>query len=111
MPARVEYNGVFNGTVTTTVIEEPEPGRVAEIRSLRVANIDTAAVTLTLYYDDNGTTRTIQKVTIEADETCYFNEIYLDRDNRKLTGVLAAEPATSNPQFTAAVMIHNPDVS
>lgn len=62
-------DGALNGTTDVTVAAAPASGYRRVIKSVFIENKDTAAVTITVKYDNNGTQRTIAKVTLQVGDT------------------------------------------
>jgi len=62
-------DGALNGTTDVTAVAAPAASTRRIIKSLYIENRDTAAVTLTIKYDNNGTQRTIAKVTLQVGDT------------------------------------------
>jgi hypothetical protein len=66
-------DGALNGTNQVTVVAAPAASTRRTIKSITIENRDTAAVTVTLSYDNNGTLRTIAKVTLAVGDTWTLN--------------------------------------
>ena len=62
-------DGALSGTTSVTLVAAPAASTRRIIRGLTIANIDTAAVTITVSYNDNATLRTICKVTLNVGDT------------------------------------------
>ena len=62
-------DGALNGTSDVTVIAAPAAGYRRIIKGITIENKDTAPVTLTIKYDNNGTQRVIAKVTLSVGDT------------------------------------------
>lgn len=62
-------DGALTGTVDATVVSAPASGYRRIIKQIFIENKDTAAVTVTVKYDNNGTQRTIAKVTLSVGDT------------------------------------------
>jgi hypothetical protein len=62
-------DGVLNGTSSVTLVAAPASSTRRVIKNITIENRDTAAVTLTISYDNNGTLRTIAKVTLNVGDT------------------------------------------
>lgn len=63
-----ENDGALNGTSDVTLVSAPASSTRRIIKSISIYNRDTAAVTVTIKYDNNGTTRILAKVTLGVDE-------------------------------------------
>ncbi len=59
----------LNGTTPVTLVAAPAAATRRVIKTLTIANIDTAPITLTLSYNDNSTLRTVVKVTLAVNDT------------------------------------------
>lgn len=62
-------DGVLNGTSDVTVVAAPAANYRRVIKGITIENKDTAPVTITVKYDNNGTQRTIAKVTLNVGDT------------------------------------------
>lgn len=62
-----------NNTTAVTITPAPSSGVNREIFTITVYNKDTAAATLTIYYDDNGTTYTVFKSTLSVGDTVIYS--------------------------------------
>jgi hypothetical protein len=66
-------DGALNGTSQVTVVAAPAASTRRTIKSITIENRDTAAVTVTLSYNNNGTLRTIAVVTLAVGDTWTLN--------------------------------------
>ena len=62
-------DGALSGVTDVTVVSAPASGYRRIIKGIFIENKDTAAVTITVKYDNNGTQRTIVKVTLNVGDT------------------------------------------
>ena len=62
-------DGALNGTTSVTLVAAPAASTRRVIRSITIENRDTAAVTLTISYNNAATLRTIAKVTLNVGDT------------------------------------------
>lgn len=62
-------DGALTGTTDATVVAAPASGYRRIIKKIFIENKDTAAVTITVKYDNNGTQRNIVKVTLAVGDT------------------------------------------
>jgi len=62
-------DGALNGTSAVTLVAAPGASTRRVIKSITIENKDTAAVTLTISYNNNATLRTIAKVTLNVGDT------------------------------------------
>lgn len=83
-------DGALNGTSQVTVVAAPGASTRRTIKSITIENRDTAAVTVTLSYDNNGTLRTIAKVTLAVGDTWTLNGTF------DTTGAFKQTPASVN---------------
>lgn len=62
-------DGALNGTNSVTLVAAPAASTRRTIKTITIENKDTAAVTLTVSYNNNSTLRTIAKVTLNVGDT------------------------------------------
>ena len=62
-------DGALNGTASVTLVAAPAASTRRTIKSITIENKDTAAVTITVSYNNNSTLRTIAKVTLNVGDT------------------------------------------
>lgn len=62
-------DGALNGTNAVTLVAAPASSTRRVIKSITIENKDTAAVTITVSYNNNSTLRTIAKVTLNVGDT------------------------------------------
>jgi len=62
-------DGALNGTNSVTLVAAPASSTRRTIKTITIENKDTAAVTLTISYNNNSTLRTIAKVTLQVGDT------------------------------------------
>jgi hypothetical protein len=62
-------DGALNGTSAVTLVAAPGASTRRVIKTITIENKDTATVTLTISYNNNGTLRTIAKVTLNIGDT------------------------------------------
>jgi len=62
-------DGALTGGTDATVVAAPASGYRRVIKKIFIENKDTAAVTITVKYDNNGTQRNIVKVTLQVGDT------------------------------------------
>jgi len=62
-------DGALNGTSQVTLVAAPAASTRRIIKSVYIENKDTAAVTITVTYNNNSTLRTIAKVTLSVGDT------------------------------------------
>lgn len=80
-------DGALNGTTPVTLAAAPASSTRRIVRSVSIANIDTAPVTVTVSYNDNGTLRTIAKVTLAVGDTWTLDATFDTSGNTKFSGV------------------------
>jgi hypothetical protein len=66
-------DGTFNGTSGVTIVPAPSASTRRLVKSITIENKDTAPITFTLSYDNNGTLRTIVNVTLQVGDTWTTN--------------------------------------
>lgn len=67
-------DGTLNNTADVILVAAPSSSTRRMIRSIFIYNRDTASVTVTLKYDNNGTQRIFRQVTLAAGATYTFKE-------------------------------------
>jgi hypothetical protein len=95
----------LNGATAVDVVAAPAASTRRLIRTLTICNIDTASVTVTVQYNDNGTIYPMFVRTLAVNETLAIGMrmvAVLDATTRKLQAKLSGAPATTNPTCTAA---------
>lgn len=96
-------NFALNGATPVTLVASPAASTRRLIRNITVHNRDTAAVTLTVRYVDDATTRQLYKVTLQPDSTWVCNTVIVLADtNDSVTALLSGAAATTNPDGIAA---------
>ena len=78
-------DGALNGTTAVTVVAAPASSTRRVIKSITIENKDTAAVTITVSYNNNGTLRTIAKVTLNVGDTWTTNGTFDTNGSLKQT--------------------------
>jgi len=78
-------DGAFNGTSPITIVAAPAAATRRIIKSITIENRDTAAVTITLSYDNNSTLRTIARVTLQVGDTWTTTGTFDTNGNLKQT--------------------------
>ena len=76
-------DGALNGTSAVTLVAAPAASTRRTIKSITIENKDTAAVTLTISYNNNSTLRTIAKVTLAVGDTWTTDGSYDTNGNLK----------------------------
>ena len=62
-------DGALNGTTSVTLVAAPASSTRRVVKNITIENKDTAAVTITVSYNNNSTLRTIAKVTLNVGDT------------------------------------------
>lgn len=62
-------DGALNGTNSVTLVAAPSAGFRRTVKNITIENKDTAAVTITVSYNNSATLRTIAKVTLQVGDT------------------------------------------
>jgi hypothetical protein len=78
-------DGVLNGTSQVTLVAAPAASTRRVIKSITIQNRDTAAVTVTVKYNNNGTLRNIAVVTLAVGDTWTLNGAFDDEGSLKQT--------------------------
>lgn len=78
-------DGALNGTNAVTVVAAPASSTRRVIKSITIENKDTAAVTITVSYNNNSTLRTIAKVTLNVGDTWTTNGTFDTNGSLKQT--------------------------
>lgn len=62
-------DGTLNGTTSVTLVSAPSSSTRRLVKSIYITNTDSVAVGITVYFNNNGTLRTIAKVTLAVGDT------------------------------------------
>jgi hypothetical protein len=76
-------DGALNGTSSVTLVAAPAASTRRTIKAITIENKDTAAVTVTISYNNGGTLRTIAKVTLQVGDTWTTDGTYDTSGNLK----------------------------
>ena len=96
-------DGALNGTTEVTLVAAPGAGVVRTVQTIFIYNCDTAAVTVTVQYDNGGTDRIMLKATLAVGETLRLDgPIVLDETDTLIEAKLAGAVAATNPSFVAS---------
>lgn len=76
-------DGALNGTTPVTLVAAPASSTRRVIKSISIQNKDSASVTLTISYDNNGTARQLAKVTLAENDTWTTDGVYDTNGNLK----------------------------
>jgi len=99
-------DGALNGTSQVTLVAAPAASTRRTIKSITVENKDTAAVTVTISYNNNGTLRTLYKVTLNVGDTWTTDGTFDTFGSLKGTGY-----GTMSQQNANAVVITGGSIS
>jgi len=69
-------DGALNGTTSVTLVASPAAATRRVVKNITIFNKDTAAVTVTVSYNANGTLRNIAKVTLAVGDTWTLEGAY-----------------------------------
>lgn len=69
-----EQDGAGNGTTVVTLVSAPGASTSRKLNYLSIRNRDTAAIQITLQYNNNSTTREILKITLSVDDSLIFSD-------------------------------------
>ena len=89
-------DGALNGTSSVTLCSAPAASTRRVINTITVENRDTAAVTVTIYYNNNGTLRIIAKVTLQVGDTWTTDGSYDTNGQLKTTVSSVAVTSIAN---------------
>ena len=89
-------DGALNGTSSVTLVAAPAASTRRTIKTITIENRDTAAVTLTVSYNNNGTLRTIAKVTLQVGDTWTTDGEYDTTGSLKTVGGTVAVANIAN---------------
>lgn len=78
-------DGALSGTADVTLVAAPASGYRRVIKYMTIENRDTAAVTLTIKYDNNGTQRILDQVTLQVGDAWSTEGTYDANGNLKTT--------------------------
>lgn len=91
-------DGALNGTSSVTLVSSPSASTRRQIKTITIENKDTAAVTITVSYNNNSTLRTIAKVTLQVGDTWTTDGTFDTNGNLKSAvggGTMALQNANS----------------
>lgn len=94
-------SGSLNGTTPVTIVSAPASGYRRTIKQIWIENADTAAITTTVYFNNNGTNSNIAKVTLNVADTWTLNGTF--DTNGSLKQTLGTINLTSGVTGTLAV--------
>jgi hypothetical protein len=92
-------DGALNGTSAVTLVAAPGSSTQRVIKWITIQNKDTAAVTVTITYNNSaggGTTRQIAKVTLAANDTWTLDGTFTTSGGLKAGGVTGPGSSTDN---------------
>lgn len=89
-------DGALNGTSSVTLVAAPAASTRRTIKSITIENRDTAAVTLTISYNNSSTLRTIAKVTLQVGDTWTTDGAYDTTGSLKTVGGTVAVANIAN---------------
>jgi len=89
-------DGALNGTSSVTLVAAPGASTRRTIKSITIENRDTAAVTLTISYNNSSTLRTIAKVTLQVGDTWTTDGAYDTTGSLKTVGGTVAVANIAN---------------
>lgn len=93
-----------NSTTPVTVVAAPAASTQRQVKLLTIQNADTVSATVTLRYNDNGTTRVIVKVALSANDTLVYTDgegfRVIDTSGEIKTSALASTVADTGVLFT-----------
>ncbi|NCA29047.1 MAG: hypothetical protein EBS92_07260, partial [Proteobacteria bacterium] len=73
--SELSSDGQLNGTTDVTLVSAPASGVKRAIKSITIYNRDTAAVTVSIKFDNGGTQRILQRVQLVSGETWHSDEL------------------------------------
>ncbi len=73
--SELSSDGQLNGTTDVTLVGAPASGVKRAIKSITIYNRDTAAVTVSIKFDNGGTQRILQRVQLVSGETWHSDEL------------------------------------
>ncbi len=76
-------DGILNGSSNVTLVASPSGSNKRVIKYITIQNDDTAAVTVSIQYDDNGTFRNIAVVTLQVNDSWTTDGTYDTNGNIK----------------------------
>lgn len=88
-----------NNTTAVDIVAAPASSTYRQLKTLTFYNADTASVTVTIRYNDNGTTYTIVKVTLPT----LYHLVYTDTDGWSVYDTAGAKAAVQSLVLTGHV--------
>lgn len=98
----ISQNGVSNSGTAVTVVTAPGASTQRSLKYLNIRNRDTAAVTVTVQYNDNTTIREMLVVTLSVDDTLE----YLDTDGWSVINTSGQKKSIASLSAGTAVIGH-----
>src|SRR3990167_4785019 len=92
-----QQTGAMTSDTAVTLIAAPQAG-VREVQSVDIYNADTASVTVTLTKVDNGTSRTLTKITLATGDT-----LHVDKNGVATVNSAGNEPTSDSFSYGDAV--------
>jgi len=90
-------DGVLNGTADVTVCSAPATSTRRIVKAMTINNRDTAAVTLYIKYDNNGTQRRLTAVTLGVNETWTMDGTF------NITGAIKQVQTIENSPYISSI--------
>ncbi|MES2006897.1 MAG: collagen-like protein [Patescibacteria group bacterium] len=93
-------DGALNGASDVTLVASPASSTRRVIKSISIENKDTAPVTITVKYDNNGTQRNIAVFTLAVGSTWTLDGVYDTNGNLLTSGSLGPTGYTGRTGYT-----------
>lgn len=94
--------GALNGTTAVDIVAAPGASTRRLVRNINIYNADTAAVTVTVRYNANGSLYIICKITLQVGDTLVLDQDdlkVLDATTDKIQALMSGAAATTNPDY------------
>ena len=96
-------DGQLNGSTEVTIVSAPAESTRRVITDISIANRDTAAVILSIIYDNNGAKRIIQKVTLQVGDTWTPDGVFDSSGAIKGVGATGSDAAVDATNINTVV--------
>ena len=73
-PKYFATNGATNGVTAVTMVVAPPLNVIRQVETLSIQNADTASATVTVRYNDNGTTRQIVRIVLAVNDSLIYTD-------------------------------------
>ena len=95
-------DGTLNGVNEVVIVAAPAGATRRIVKTITIANVDTAAVTIELRLKNAANLRVMWAGTLAVGDTLIFSDaIVLDATNKSITALMSGAADTDDPDFTS----------